>query len=201
MTSKQNESRRTIMKASRTVLGVAATLALATFGGCPFFFVIDDNGVGDVQFNYVLLTSDINNNVRAATSCEELGIDEVRILFGTDDNRDGFLDDFEVDDQASNFCNQLDFDEDGFIDQGEFGFFEGQIFSGFYDLFAIEFLNSAGIQLGWQIDIADNDNQNFTRFSFAGGISIFAGDNNFIPFAGDEETQTQSDELQAFFGF
>jgi hypothetical protein len=198
MSSTQKESRRTTMKASRTVLGVATTLALATFGGCPFIFV--DNGVGDVQFNYVLLTSDINGDVIAASSCEELGIGEVRILFGSDNNFDGLLDDFEVEDQASDFCNQLDFDNDGFVDQDEFGFFEGSIFSGFYDVFAIEFLNNAGIPLGWQSDITDNDNQNFTRFSFAGGISIFAGDNNFIPFVGDQ-FQTPSDELQAFFGF
>jgi hypothetical protein len=196
MTSKQKESRRTIMKASRTVLGVATTLALATFGGCPFFFVID-NGVGDVQFNYVLLLNN-GGNVEAATSCEDLGIEEVRILFGTDSNFDGLLDDNEVEDQASNFCNQFDVDGDGVIDQGELGFFEGQIFAGFYDLFAVEFLNSAGIQLNWQLF---DGNQNFGRFSFAGGISIFGGDNNFIPFAGDEETQTLSDELQAFFGF
>ena len=181
------------MKASRTLLG-AATLALATLGGCPFIFV--DNGVGEVQFNYVLL---LNNGgfVEAATSCDELGIEEVRILFGTDSNFDGLLDDFEVEDQASDFCNQLDFDNDGNLLQDEFGFFQGQIFSGFYDVFAIEFLNNNGIQLAWQ---TFDTNQNFGRFSFAGGISIFGGDNNFIPFAGDQ-FQTPSEELQAFFGF
>ena len=183
------------MKASRTVLGVATTLALATLGGCPFIFV--DNGVGNVQFNYVLLTSDFNGDVVAATSCDELGIAEVRILFGTDNNFDGLLDDFEVEDQASDFCNQLDFDGDGNLLQDEFGFFEGPIFSGFYDVFAIEFLNNAGIPLAWQ---TFDTNENFGRFSFSGGISVFAGDNNFIPFAGDQ-FQTPSEELQAFFGF
>jgi hypothetical protein len=181
------------MKFSHTLLGAASTLALATSGGCIFI----SNGVGDVEFSYVLLVNDGTGTPVAASSCEEVGISEVRVLFGTDQNFDGLLDDFEVEDQASDFCNQLDFDGDGNLLQDEFGFFEGQIFAGTYDLFAVEFINDAGIRLGWQ---TFDTNDDFVRFSFAGGISVFAGNNNIIPFSGDQ-FQTPSQELQAFFGF
>lgn len=185
------------MKLSRNILGAIGALTVATTSGCIIFPGIDNN-VGTVEFSYVLLLPDaITGDVVAASSCDEIGVGEIRVLFGSDFNGDGILDDNEVQDEATDFCNQLDFDGDGNILQDEFGVFTGQIFSGFYDLFAVEFRNNAGATLGWQtFDV----NQDFARFSFGGGISISGNTVNIIPFSGDQ-FQTPSEELQAFFGF
>jgi hypothetical protein len=181
------------MKLSRNLLGTLAAATLATSGGC----FVEFSNVGTVEFSYVLLLPDVNGDVVAASSCQEIGVDEVRIFFGSDFNNDGILQDDEIQDQDVDFCNQLDIDGDGAILQDEFGVFTGQIFSGFYDLFAVEFANSAGVTLGWQtFDV----NQDFTRFSFGGGISVTGNAVNIIPFSGDQ-AQTPSEELQAFFGF
>jgi hypothetical protein len=184
------------MKISRNILVAIGALTVATTSGCILLPDFGDS-VGTVEFSYVLLLPDANGDVVAAASCEEIGVDEIRVLFGSDFNGDGILDDNEVQDEAIDFCNQLDFDGDGNILQDEFGLFSGPIFSGFYDLFAVEFRNAAGATLGWQtFDV----NQDFARFSFGGGISISANTINIIPFSGDQ-FQTPSEELQAFFGF
>jgi hypothetical protein len=182
------------MKLSRNILGAIGAFTVATTSGCIIDF---GSNVGTVEFSYVLLLPDANGDVVAATSCEEIGVSEIRILFGQDFNGDGILDDNEIQDQDTDFCNQFDIDGDGNLLQDEFGVFTGQIFSGFYDLFAVEFANDAGVTLGWQtFDV----NQDFARFSFGGGISISADTVNIIPFSGDQ-FQTPSEELQAFFGF
>jgi cysteine-rich repeat protein len=158
---------------------------------------------GTVEFTYVLLQNDGAGNVIAATDCVDAGVSEVRLLIGNERTVDGILDDDEVLLEGTVACNQLEDDGDGILDPDEFGLYSVDFFTGQRDLFAVEFLDAGGATIGWQtFDV----NQNFTRFSFAGGINILENVFNILVFAGDADPNNNipdqlDGELQSFFGF
>lgn len=185
------------MNFTKTLLGAAGALALASSAGCIF---VDFEDTGDVEFRYVLLFND-GGAISAASDCNQLGVDSVRLMLGNETNFvDGILDDFEIDEEATVLCNQLDGEFgnlDGFIDEDEMGLFSAPFDSGSRDLFAVEFLDFNGNAIPWQ---TFDTNQNFTRFSFNGGVFVREDTTNILVFAGDAQ-QTNNEELQAFFGF
>jgi hypothetical protein len=198
------------MKLAKTLLGTAGALLLATSGGCIFF--IGDNDTGDVEFDYVLLVND-NGAISAATSCDDFrlpsDIATIRVMLGNDRNFDGILDDGEIDEDGFTDCNQFDEDFDGFIDPNnsngfnELGVFSAEFGTGGRDIFAVEFLDFNGDAIPWQ---TFDTNQNFTRFSFSGGVTVLEDTINVLAFAGDRDPNNnipnQGDiELQSFFGF
>jgi hypothetical protein len=180
------------MNFAKLVLGT--TLAVASTG-C--LIVVDDTNTGDVSFDYALLAPDPNNNNEiVAFDCDTLGVDRIRILLGDDLDANLVLDDNEVQIQADATCNQFDANNDGVTDADEIGFFgPATVDADFYDLFAVEVVDAAGALVPWQtFDV----NQNFTRFSFSGGIDVLADVNNIIQFNGQGQL---GNELQIFLGF
>lgn len=157
---------------------------------------------GTVEFSYVLLQNDGAGNVVAADNCADAGVSEVRLMIGNELTADGVLDDNEIILDGIVDCNQLD-NGDGILEQNEFGLYSLDFFTGGRDIFAVEFLDAGGAAIPWQtFDV----NQNFTRFSFGGGINILEGVINLLVFAGDADPNNNipdqlDGELQSFFGF
>jgi cysteine-rich repeat protein len=169
---------------------------LNDFDGCDSNCFVEQTG--DVLFDYVLLAFD--NGVVAASSCNDptlpVPVSDIHFLLGDDFNGNSTLEDNEILQEAFSSCNQLDADNNGTLEQNEFGLFGETFFVGTFDLLAVEFLDVAGSPIGWQTFDANTD---FTRFSFGGGITVPVNNTLQIPFIGDG-SQVDS-ELQAFFGF
>lgn len=173
------------------------------FDGCSGACTVEQ--VGNIAFEYVILALDpVSGNIVAASTCDDpvlpTPIANAQLLVGDDLNLDGILDNNEILQDAFAVCDQ--FDEPisgtpGTIEPGEFGFFGESFFVGSFDLFAVEFLDANGNPLPWQTFDID---QNFTRFSFSGGITVPVNDIFVIEFQGDVGSQVDI-ELQTFFGF
>jgi hypothetical protein len=186
------------MKLTKTLLGAVGALTLASSGGC--IFIVGDNNTGDVEFSYIILDNDPVNGIVATSDCtlsNGVTIDAVRLMLGNERNFDGILDDVEIDEEATVFCNQFDENFDGFINQAEMGLYSAEFGTGGRDLFAVEFLDFNGNAIQWQ---TFDTQQNFSRFSFSGGVTVLEDTTNILVFAGDG-AQTGNEELQAFFGF
>jgi cysteine-rich repeat protein len=170
---------------------------LANFDGCDSNCFAEQTG--DVIFEYVLLKPGVGGSIEAAVNCAELGVTSIHFMLGDDANGNSTLEDNEIIQEALVSCNQADDNPtNGTIEANELGIFNEFFFAGTFDLFAVEFLNN-GAFVPWQtFDV----NTNFTRFSFAGGITITANATTTIPFDADPLFLPQlSQELQAFFGF
>jgi cysteine-rich repeat protein len=169
------------------------------FDGCATNCTVEQ--AGNILFEYVILAFDSNfGQLVAASTCNDPSLQtpiaEIRLLVGDDINLNSTLDDNEIAQDAFSICDQNDLDGDGTIEAGEFGFYGQGFFAGSFELFAIEYLDDAGNTIPWQ---TFNENQNFTRFSFSGGITIPANNDFIIVFQGDGSQV--GDELQSFFGF
>jgi cysteine-rich repeat protein len=170
---------------------------LANFDGCDSNCFAEQTG--DVLFDYVLLQPGVGGGpIEAAVNCADAGVLNIHFMLGDDFNGNATLDDNEIIQEAFLLCDQADTDGSGSIEIGELGIFDGFFFAGTFDLFAVEFLNR-GVLVPWQtFDV----NTNFTRFSFAGGITVTANATTTIPFDANPLFLPQlGQELQAFFGF
>jgi hypothetical protein len=197
------------MKLTRVLSGIFSFLALTSLVGCQDF--------GGVEFGYVLLSPDNNGDgiVDAAPNCAAAGVDSVRFSIGNDNNNDGILDAEEAIVQITLGCNQNDNNNNGVLDADELGSFQSNVDDipeGFFDSFAIEFLDAGGIPVPWQ---TFDNNQNFDKFTFKGAEDTFVGNfaSTVLPFQGDGVANNgnglddptipdQLDgELQTFIGF
>jgi cysteine-rich repeat protein len=172
--------------------------------GCDAFCSIES--VGTVSFQYVLLQLDVNNQIIASPSCNDIidsngalhDIGNVSFLLADDTNGNGIVDNAEILQETFGPCNQDDVDNDGVLELDELGVFQELMFANDFDLFAIEFLDTSNNSVLWEtFDV----NEDAERFSFGAGVGFSIAPNNIttVPFQGDNAQLAQ--ELQVFIGF
>jgi hypothetical protein len=122
--------------------------------------------------------------------CSDAGIFIVHLLLGTDANGDNLLDDNEVERDLSLVCNQDNANEDAVISADELGAFGPLAVEPLsFDLFAVEFVDAAGVRLPWA---PSEDAPASTRASFsASGLTVEAGQATTFSFVPQSTTIPQ----------
>lgn len=162
------------MKRSRIVVYFLCLFALVSLASCQ---------ETRVDFTYALRIPDASGVATNASSCDEAGVDAVRLMFGSDSNGNGTLDDDEIQDEDTDECRIRDTD---------IGTFKGNLLPGEYDTIAIEFLDTSGSPLSWS---TSEFGVNATRISKPGFVLEGSIKSQFIDFSGAGAA------LAAFFGF
>jgi hypothetical protein len=181
------------MKLSSILGGVLGSVVLGSFAGC----VVPPEPAGGVTLQYVLVIDDGAGGLVAAPDCASAGVAKIKFNIGDDENGNGVLDAAEAVTQIEQGCNQLDGDNDGFIDATELGSFDSgfNIFPDTYQAFSIEFLDAANQNIPWTTDPNGATADVFT-FIGANGTTIIDGSILILPFVGDGNQL--ADELQVF---
>jgi hypothetical protein len=156
----------------------------------------ENQAFGDVTFQYSLFIQDGAGGVQAASDCEALGIEFIRLFVGDDDNADGVLDDAEVTEQISDRCIVGDANANGVFDANELGEYGDLTFLvNDYDAFAIELEDFNGVLVPFSP--LGSGAAPLARVTFVQDIEILEGDLLDIPFVGQDAAIAQTlDELQ-----
>jgi hypothetical protein len=94
---------------------------------------------GGIEFSYGLFRN--GSPPTAAMNCTEINVTRIRFMVGNDANRDGDLQDDELEGRAIAECNQSDRDRNEMLTGGELGSFKtasDRLPAGAYDMFAVE---------------------------------------------------------------